>query len=56
MALMMEEEEHPPECGKRLGRRPYWMSPDQYDQCYCGRHLDDADEPRQKYLEARGRT
>jgi hypothetical protein len=65
MSVMMEEV--PPECGKRLGLRPWWMSPDQYDQCYCsqppghkgkhycGRHSDDAEEPRRKYLEARGR-
>jgi hypothetical protein len=65
MALMMEE--RPPECGKILGNRPSWMTPDQYDQCYCsqppkhrgkcycGRHSDDAEEPRRKYLAARDR-
>lgn len=62
MSVMMEE--RPTECGRKLGHRPWWMSPDQYDQCtcsqppghkdkcYCGRHSDDAEEPRRKYLEA----
>lgn len=25
----------PKKCGKKLGERPDWMSPDQYDPCRC---------------------
>jgi hypothetical protein len=67
-ALASADDQGGQQCGVRLGSRPEWMSPDQYEQCTCqlreghpesqahrcGAHADDRDEARAAYLVDQG--